>query len=430
MAVNYERYPTAVKCPEDVCYQVKDLKHLAARVVATTLHLSARSCPVDLMDLVESQQQEKWLHFEAKDRTCPSLGGPLKVGEFALFPDCTTRVVPAMFTVDLHRTAPDVLRFLLLCQSQRAVLLDEANLKAACKTRYVAYLELQACDLSVRVLPPLDVALVHFSHMLQSEEYHTFAQSIKPGLEWVPHCSTWVFSGGDGSFHDTVKQATRAWDDSPAFFKRIFSATSKFDVRGATWLAEVSSTDKRAKVAAKKHSIPCGRQAQDPRIQVSALTRRPNDPPPAHTQLGLPRISPTVESRTQVQRLPQVVRDDFDWLRNFLASQNGNTTLVREELDRFVLGYQRYLYLCAKHERRMEWIGFSPTPAIDLIWHTHLLMPASYWRDVGFLFMGKPAMHKLLPPEARTQFVYEKHKSEECKEEFGEELTPDLKAAK
>lgn len=99
-------------------------------------------------------------------------------------------------------------------------------------------------------------------------------------------------------------------------------------------------------------------------------------------------------------------------------------------MDAFVLGYQRYLYLVAKHPQTTEWIGFAPSPAIDLVWHTHLLVPRSYWRDVGFLFGGSlPPMHKLLPLEARKPFVYEEHALVErslWSDEFGEALHPSM----
>lgn len=119
--------------------------------------------------------------------------------------------------------------------------------------------------------------------------------------------------------------------------------------------------------------------------------------------------------------------DDGDWFTNFAASQQFRTIgFTPDELASFVLGYQRYLYLVAKMPQRMEWIGFAPTPAIDLIWHTHLLCPRSYWRDVGFLFGGAmPPMHKLLPLDARKPFVYAAHASAEAhlwQEEFGESL--------
>lgn len=56
-----------------------------------------------------------------------------------------------------------------------------------------------------------------------------------------------------------------------------------------------------------------------------------------------------------------------DWFDNFIASQNGrHSGFSAEELDHFLLAYQRYLFLLAKYEHKMEWIGFAPTPAVDL----------------------------------------------------------------
>lgn len=59
------------------------------------------------------------------------------------------------------------------------------------------------------------------------------------------------------------------------------------------------------------------------------------------------------------------------------------------------------------------------------MWHTHLLIPRAYWYDVGFLMNASPPMHKLLPLDARVEFVYEPHKSSASDlwlEEFQEPL--------
>jgi hypothetical protein len=54
-----------------------------------------------------------------------------------------------------------------------------------------------------------------------------------------------------------------------------------------------------------------------------------------------------------------------------------------------------------KSNRQMESLGFAPCPTIDLIWHTHLLFPQKYYRDMGTLLGHAPA-HKLLKEEQRT----------------------------
>jgi hypothetical protein len=69
--------------------------------------------------------------------------------------------------------------------------------------------------------------------------------------------------------------------------------------------------------------------------------------------------------------------------------------------------------------------GFAPAPFIDLFWHSHLLRPASYFRDTSFLCFCTPH-HKLLPEEARTEFLYNAHSMQEeaiWEEEFNESLS-------
>jgi hypothetical protein len=69
------------------------------------------------------------------------------------------------------------------------------------------------------------------------------------------------------------------------------------------------------------------------------------------------------------------------------------------------LGYQRMMYLKWKSAMEMEAIGFAPCPSIDLMWHTHLLFPDKYRRDMKALLGHVPA-HKLLKEEERTlQFM-------------------------
>jgi hypothetical protein len=73
----------------------------------------------------------------------------------------------------------------------------------------------------------------------------------------------------------------------------------------------------------------------------------------------------------------------------------------------------------------MEWIGFSPSPSVDLFWHSHLLQPAAYFRD-AFELCGCVSHHKLLPSGAQTEFVYDAHSSAEAQlweEEFHEPMS-------
>lgn len=133
--------------------------------------------------------------------------GPLKYGEFALYPRHSDQYEAGMFSIDLKSTARNVFKvldgsligafshgasyeiakFLSLCHD-RSLIWSTPVLETACATRYKvrrrnfrrlfaeynihalqSFLELQAKHLSKKIVPPLDVALVWFSHMLQSE---------------------------------------------------------------------------------------------------------------------------------------------------------------------------------------------------------------------------------------------------------------------
>jgi hypothetical protein len=152
------RADSIVKCPEEVIYQLKSLRELAARVVATTLHLSARSKPVDLLDVIECASSEVWSHFTEKEIDCPDVqqaGGPV-VGSFGLFPHCTQRMEPSMFSVDLAGSAKGVLQFLSITRGMPALWLT-SNLEVSCNVRYKLFMTLQAQNLATRILPPIDV---------------------------------------------------------------------------------------------------------------------------------------------------------------------------------------------------------------------------------------------------------------------------------
>jgi hypothetical protein len=58
--------------------------------------------------------------------------------------------------------------------------------------------------------------------------------------------------------------------------------------------------------------------------------------------------------------------------------------------------YQKHLYLTTLYPRRMRDIGFSPSPAIDLVLHAHLLHPRAYFDDTHNLCFG--VRHHLMYP--------------------------------
>jgi hypothetical protein len=174
----------------------KSLKHLALRVIANDLSLSRSQIVLDLRDDVALVTAPDWTWFDRKDRNCPDLAGKIKYGEFGRFPKATIEFAPKMFSVDLVAAARNTLLFLKMTSSAQA--LWKTDLATTCVKRYAQFMKLQAKHLDLRLLPPPDVAVVHFSHMLQSKEYQAFAQSFGKGLEKLPHCSDWMFEGADG----------------------------------------------------------------------------------------------------------------------------------------------------------------------------------------------------------------------------------------
>lgn len=124
-----------------------------------------------------------------------------------------------------------------------------------------------------------------------------------------------------------------------------------------------------------------GRVRCEPHVFVLFLTlrRRPcpsiafvsQTAPSSTRQLALPNYRSacaTTAVRPRVFCAPiRVLTRHADWFRNFTASQNGRASgFTADELDHFLVMYQRYLYLLVKYEHKMEWIGFAPTPAVDL----------------------------------------------------------------
>ena len=393
-------------CADDVAYVVKPLQLLAARTLVA--EHDTKGVPQELRGLLQQARECDSHCFWMKERSCPSLPA-LKVGEFGRFPRFRELACADMFSVDLIASASSVLRFLHLTHN---VTVDDATCE-----RYVMYLDLQKKHAKERLLPPPDVALAQFAHMLQSAEYHAFAAEW--GLEWTRHCSIWMFEGEGLKGHEERSQ--EIWNKAYPCpkFGSMHNPVRKYDFR-QKW---VLLSPLLPAVDSDIMENPCGRLASDPRIQsygkVSGYSRRVPEP----HEIRNPKPVPAVDSKHNLRNLVGVVRQDKDWLVNFRAVFDRNE-FTAEELAHFQVGYQKYLYLVAKYPFRMEWIGFAPTPAIDLFWHSHLLQPRAYWRDTTFLIFGTPH-HKLLPEVAREVFVYEAHAGEEAKlwqEEFMEDM--------
>jgi len=102
------------------------------------------------------------------------------------------------------------------------------------------------------------------------------------------------------------------------------------------------------------------------------------------------------------QFTPETVIYDRDWILEFNKFTSGTDVKSVEFREKAYYGYRRLIYLKWKKENRVEEIGFSPCPSIDLLWHTHLVHPETYEKDMKNVIGHVPA-HKLLDVEDRTE---------------------------
>lgn len=104
---------------------------------------------------------------------------------------------------------------------------------------------------------------------------------------------------------------------------------------------------------------------------------------------------------------PDMVIYDRDWIVEFLKFTYATDVHSLAFLEKAHLGYQKFMHLKAGEcNERVESIGFSPCPSIDLIWHTHLLHPIDYDRDMRS-YVGHTPKHKLLALTDRTKIFME-----------------------
>lgn len=97
-----------------------------------------------------------------------------------------------------------------------------------------------------------------------------------------------------------------------------------------------------------------------------------------------------------------MVIHDRDWILEFNKFTQGTDVKSLEFRQKAFFGYRRLIYLKGIHSNTVEAIGFSPCPSIDLIWHTHLVHPATYRHDL-LSVLGHVPMHKLLALQDRTE---------------------------
>jgi len=102
------------------------------------------------------------------------------------------------------------------------------------------------------------------------------------------------------------------------------------------------------------------------------------------------------------QFTPEMVIRDRDWIVEFNKFTKGTDVKSVEFREKALFGYRRLIYLKFKNSRKVEAIGFSPCPSIDLVWHTHLVHPQTYEEDLVRV-LGHAPMHKLLDLEDRTE---------------------------
>jgi hypothetical protein len=238
------------------------------------------------------------------------------------------------------------------------------------------------------ILPPLDVAFVHFSHMLQSQDYHNYCKHHYPSLLWMPHCSTWApladivpMESKSRAFWGSQSRLNfdefGSWAEKPTQAGPFDAVRNLFKPKTPK-LAIVEPTEGEA------HGVVCGNaarvlpaSAQGFNVCGCACILVFYVHSKLYFQFSYGRYPEKIDTTPSLRAgyndslqpldLVQMVNDDSDWFENFVASQGGRIDdISADRWATFMVGYQRYLYLVAKYERKMEWIGFAPTPAIDL----------------------------------------------------------------
>ncbi len=82
-------------------------------------------------------------------------------------------------------------------------------------------------------------------------------------------------------------------------------------------------------------------------MQLSGLARNARVQVPLD-QIPFPHNYVTVDSVETLELLPDVVVEDAKWFRNFSDAFNGRVDFTDAELEVFLIGYQKYLYLLTK----------------------------------------------------------------------------------
>jgi len=92
-------------------------------------------------------------------------------------------------------------------------------------------------------------------------------------------------------------------------------------------------------------------------------------------------------------------------------------------LRRLVQSYERFLFVCGKYRTDED---LSPTMAVDLIFHTHMIDPTKYKKDVERM-IGYHLSHSPWPTGAPEPTKVSEKMKEIWQKEFGVSLEDDIK---
>lgn len=175
------QFPAAHKEITELLYSSKSLKFASALVIRRN-QLSVDSLPEELRMLISSIIPTD-SHFEATERSCSQehVNGMIRIANFGMFPNALLEPqhTPGwLFHTNLLEQARAVLSFLTSASAPDLRFTSPTSIQRVLQYRYPRFLEMQSSLYPEVILaPPQDVALVWFSHMLQSDSYQRFIES-------------------------------------------------------------------------------------------------------------------------------------------------------------------------------------------------------------------------------------------------------------
>lgn len=190
------REPPAPTPPPEYLYFPATLKQICCSLIIRA-NIPSSSLPEELRVYIEELRAKGSDPFEMKLRSCAQedLGGAINIGRFQDYPNILMEPQPTpgkIFATNLIEQASAVIQFLSKLD-KKPLLKEKTVLERALHFRYLAFLSLQgnlitqsdlprsecfsvfsAEALPSRLIPPADVSIVWFCHMLQSLQYDTF----------------------------------------------------------------------------------------------------------------------------------------------------------------------------------------------------------------------------------------------------------------